>query len=229
MKILQTNKSKFIALLTIIFLALFSLAISAQEKEKPKSKMDQLKGKVEKITVKVDGKDVVFEGKEAEKLAKQLRGQKRIEIVTDDGEDIIGDSYSTMFRTKHRDNDYSFNVNSDDDNRKIKVEDKDGEKTVTVTTKKDGKEETKTYKGEDAEKFLKDEKGNEHFKFIISDDGDMPHESNMYFKHMDRDDCCCGCGHRMMMRKPFPGKMKHMILKEFDEDDKPKEEKSEKK
>ena len=71
MKIFQTNKSKFIAMLTIILLALFSIAISAQDKEKPNSKMDQLKGKIEKITVKVDGKDVVFEGKEAEKLAKQ--------------------------------------------------------------------------------------------------------------------------------------------------------------
>ena len=233
MKILQTNKSKFIAMLTIILLALFSIAISAQDKEKPKSKMDQLKGKVEKITVKVDGKDVVFEGKEAEKLAKQLRGQRRIEVVTDDDGEMMseGEGDVVMFNSRHRDKDYNFSLNKGDENKNINVEDKDGQKTVTVTTKKDGKEETKTYKGEDAEKFLKEERGKEHFKFFIGDDEDMPRGRSMYFNHKGDDEgcCCCGCGNRMMMRKPMPGQMKHMIIKDFDDDDKPKEEKPEKK
>jgi hypothetical protein len=241
MKILQTNKSKFIAMLTIVILALFSIAISAQDKEKPKSKLDKLKGKVEKITVKVDGKDVVFDGKEAEKLAKQLSEQKRIVIRTDDGDEMMSacdgdemmsecDGAAVMLRKIDRNKNYNFILNKGEENKKINVEDKDGAKTVTVTTTKDGKEETKTYKGEDAEKFLKEEKGKEHFKFFIGDDENMPHSRFMTFNHKDDDEGCCCCrGNRMMMRRHLPGKTMHMIIKDFDDDDKSKEEKPEKK
>ncbi|MEK6552585.1 MAG: hypothetical protein AABZ54_03955 [Bacteroidota bacterium] len=70
MKILQTDKSKFFAIMIILILGLFSMAIFAQEKDETKSKLDNLKGKIEKLTIKADGKDIVFEGKDAEKLVK---------------------------------------------------------------------------------------------------------------------------------------------------------------
>lgn len=63
MMVLQTNKSKFFTIMVLVLIGVFSLTLFAQEKEESKSKLDQLKGKVEKITVTVDGKDVVFEGK----------------------------------------------------------------------------------------------------------------------------------------------------------------------
>ena len=48
---LQTDKSKFFAITIILILGLFSMAIFAQEKDETKSKLDNLKGKIEKLTI----------------------------------------------------------------------------------------------------------------------------------------------------------------------------------
>ncbi|MEW6652149.1 MAG: hypothetical protein AB1394_01640, partial [Bacteroidota bacterium] len=56
----------------IMLLVVLGIALNAQEKE-TKDKLDNLKGKVEKVTIKVDGKEVVFEGKEAERIAKAAK------------------------------------------------------------------------------------------------------------------------------------------------------------
>jgi hypothetical protein len=227
MKILQTNKSKFIAMLTIILLALFSIAISAQDKDQTKSKLDQLKGKVDKITVKVDGKDIVFEGKEAEKLAKKLQKPGNIEIITDNIKEGKKKNISLM-------------LNSEGDDKagvkkKIQIEDKDGEKVVTVTTTKDGKDEIKTYKGEEADKFMK-ENNEKHFNVFFDGDDDSAHSKVMRFSLGDDDEgeccrCCCRHLNMKMMGNKIKERMKYMILKDVDENDKDKvkEEKQEKK
>ena len=229
MKILHTNQSKFLAIMIIMSLGFFSMTILAQEKDETKSKLDNLKGKVEKLTIKADGKDVVFEGKDAEKLVKMLKSNPRKEFMfqSHGGKTMkMGGGNVMMFRSD--DNDADENGNGDE--KKVKVEvNKDGKK-ITVTEMKDGKEETKVYEGEDAEKFLDEEKSMKHFNIKIDSDENMPHSGMMFFKQRDGDNNCCSCcgGEKIMMRKHSScKKMKHMIIEEKEDDE--KSEKEEKK
>ncbi|MCX6174862.1 MAG: hypothetical protein NTZ27_08945 [Ignavibacteriales bacterium] len=221
MKLLQTNKSKFLAIMIILILGFFSMKILAQEKDETKSKLDNLKGKIEKLTIKADGKDVVFEGKDAEKLVGMLRSSSRKGFMfkSDDGKMMkMRGGNVMMFRSEDNDAD-----EKDGENKKnIKVEVNDSGKKITVTTMKDGKEETKTYEGDEAEKFLKDENGMKHFNIQIDGDEDMPKEKLMFFKHMGGNNCGCSCcGGEKMMRKHSMGKnMKHMIIEEKEDDEK---------
>ena len=220
MKVLQSNQSK---LFTIILLMLVGfIIVNAQDKKEDplKSKLDQIKGKVEKITVNVDGKDIVFEGKDAERLVERFKGkriEKRIRITNDDSDmsEIEGDNVM-MYNMKDEGD------KPGGEKKKVTVEINDGKKKITVTTTKDGKEETKVYEGEDAEKFLKDEKSAKHMK-IMMDDEDMPmppHHGMMMRMGDEGGCCCCCCGHRM--HKPMHGKkMKKMMMKHMDKDDKP--------
>ncbi len=219
---LQTDRSKFFTMMVIILLGLFSLTLLAQEKEEAKSKLNQLKGKVEKITVKVDGKDVVFEGEDAQKMADKMKSEKRIKVSSSrDFEHFEeGDGKVMMFRSKAKAGDFETKVG--DIKKKIKVEDKDGKKVVTITTMKDGKEETKTYEGDEAEKFLNEEKGMKHITVTMNDDEDISRDRKMFFKHMEGNGCGCSCccGEKMM-RKHSPGKnMKHIIIEEKEDDEK---------
>src|SRR3989339_290438 len=219
MKILHTDQSKFLAIMIILILGLFSMAVFAQEKDEAKSKLDNLKGKIEKLTIKADGKDVVFEGKDAEKLVKMLKNNqhKGFMFRSEDGNMMkMRGGNVMMLRSKDDDE------NDGENNKKVKVEVNDDGKKITVTTMKDGKEETKVYEGEDAEKFLKEKKGMKHFNIKI-DDEDMPHGGMMFFKQRDRNNCSCSCcgGEKMIMRKHSPGtKMKHMIIEENEDDEK---------
>ena len=225
MKILQTNRSKFLAIMIIMILGFFSMKILAQEKDETKSKLDNLKGKIEKLTIKADGKDVVFEGKDAEKLVGMLKSgpHKGFMFKNDDGKMMkMRGSNVMMFRSEDNDAD-----EKDGENKKnVKVEVNDGVKKITVTTMKDGKEETKVYEGEDAEKFLKEEKeenGMKHFNIKIDDDEDMPRDRKMFFQHMEGNSCggCCCGSEKMMMRSHSSGKgMKHMIIEEKEDDEK---------
>ncbi|MEK6552060.1 MAG: hypothetical protein AABZ54_01235 [Bacteroidota bacterium] len=124
-----------------------------------------------------------------------------------------------MFRSKDDDADEKGGENK----KNVKIEVNDDGKKITVTTMKDGKEETKVYEGEDAEKFMKEEKGMKHFNIKIDCDEDMPKDRIMFFKHMDGNNCGCSCcgGGKMMMRKHSPGKgMKHMMIEENEDDEK---------
>lgn len=222
MKMLQTDKSKFFAIMIILIVGFFSMAIFAQEKDETKSKLDNLKGKIEKLTIKADGKDIVFEGKDAEKLVKMLKSNPRKGFMfrSDDGNMMkMRGGNVMMFRSKDDDAE-----DKDGENKKnVKVEVNNDVKKITVTTMKDGKEETKVYEGEDAEKFLKEEKGMKHFNIQVEGDEDMPKDRIMFFKHMDGNNYGCSCcgGERMMMRRHSPGKnMKHMIIEEKEDDEK---------
>ena len=215
MKLLHSNHTK---LFTIILLMMVSLIIvkAQDKKEDPlKSKLDQIKGKVEKITVKVDGKDVVFEGKEAENLVERFKGkriEKRIRIIDDDGDmqEFEGDNLVINHMKNESDN-------AGADKKKVKVEINDGKKKVTVTTTKDGKEETKVYEGEDADKFLKEEKSAKRIK-IMEDDEDMPMPPHRMMMRMDDEGgcCCCCCRHRMPPPPMHEKRMRKMMMKEKD-------------
>ncbi len=224
MEILKTDRSKFFTMMVIIILGLFSMSLLAQEKEEGKSKLSRLKGKVEKITVKVDGKDVVFEGEEAQKMADKMKTEKRIKMFSsgDLKELEEGDGNVMVFRSKAHACD--IDIKTDGLKKKINVEDKDGKKVVTITTTKDGKEETKTYEGEDAEKFLKEEKGMKHMTATVANDEDMPNDHMIYFnrkiggKGISKHCCnCCGGGCGMDMA-PMHGKMSHKMMMKMKSD-----------
>lgn len=227
MKILQTNRTKFFMMMAIIFLGLFSLTLLAQEKEEAKSKLNQLKGNVEKITVKVDGKDVVFEGEDAQKMADRLKSEKRIKIFSsgDLKEMEDGDGNVMVFKSKGKSGDFAFK--KDGGKKKINVEIKDGKKVVTITTMKDGNEETKTYEGDEAEKFLKEEKGIKHITVTMNDDEDMSKDHMACFKgkmgnkKMKMHGGCGCCG---VEKAPMHGKAPHkMMMKKMDCDKKDSE------
>jgi hypothetical protein len=224
MATLQTDRSKFFTMMVIIILGLFSMTLLAQEKEEVKSKLNQLKGKVEKITVKVDGKDVVFEGEEAQKIADKMKSEKRIKIFSSgDLKELEEDDSNVMvFRSEGKAGD--FDIKTDGVKKKVNVEDKDGKMVVTITTMKDGKEETKTYEGDEAEKFLNEEKGMKHITVTMNDDEDMPKDHMIYFnrkidKGMSKHGCNCCSGGCSMEMAPMHGNAPHKMMMKMKSDD----------
>lgn len=151
-KIALLSNNFFITVLAVLLIAATSFA-----QDKKENKLDKVKGNVEKITIQTDKGTVTFEGKDARDLFKKMKatGMQKIRIFKPgDGsdEDVFYISPDKM------DKDFSFFGNEIKDGKKIeiKVENKNGEKEITVTTtEKDGKSTTETYKGKDAEKYLK--------------------------------------------------------------------------
>lgn len=210
---MERLKTKLVVLLCVIL----PVISNAQENDNNlKNKLAGLKGKVEKLTVKVDGKDVVFEGEDAEKLVRRLKvfySMQDLDLFwfsNDDEFDIDGGNLMI----------YKFREDDDEEGtakKKVEVKIEDGEKKVTVTETKDGKEETKVYEGEEAEKFLKEnEKAAMHKIFI--DGGD---EAISFGRLEDfGGHCCCRGGGMMKMHFGSPGmKGKKVIIKEFDTDE----------
>lgn len=225
----------------IMLLLVLGITINAQDKE-AKDKLADLKGKVEKVTIKVDGKDVVFEGKEAERIAKLAKATgeaKTFVFTSEDGKEHSG-AVKVVEGVRLADKDFDvkivpgakkrvkifksggdekfdvmetdgFDWKADGNQKKVKVEVKDGKKNITVTTNKDGKEETKTYEGEEAEKFLKEQEGDGKVKVIMKKIGDEDVEDIdidadhmiMFNKRIDGGgcNCCCNGGKGNMMWK----------------------------
>jgi hypothetical protein len=222
MKLLQTNGSKIAVIAILILLGNCSVGIFAQDKDEFKAKLDNIKGTAEKITINVDGKEVVFEGKDATRLLKRLKEPGIVKKIEIDGNDDImddDDGNTALFKISSGDIDEMKALNG---TKKIKVEEKDGKKKVTVTTTgKDGKEETKVYEGEDAEKFLKDEKAMR--KARIDTDEESSGDRMIYFKSKSGNGCCCCCGGGMMMRSGHgSGHRKKVIEVEINDKDEAK-------
>ncbi|MDP2035932.1 MAG: hypothetical protein Q8L04_01005 [Ignavibacteria bacterium] len=226
------------AVLIMLFLVL-GVTLYAQDKES-KDKLVDLKGKVEKVTIKVDGKDVVFEGKDAERIAKiaKATGESRAFIYSTDDDNAPGMKKRIKVFTSGGGSKCNV-VTSDDfdckvegNQKKIKVEIRDGKKSITVTTNNDGKEETKTYEGEEAEKFLKDQGEDGKVKVFMKKLGDDECEDTecededhvvMFNKKIGGGcNCCCksscnsgGMSHMKMMH----GGKGNMMWKMMDDDD----------
>ena len=149
------------SILTIITIFLFTTFLSAQEKDL-KGKLKEIKD-AKKIIVTTENGDVVFEGDEANQLLKRMKSsemKKRIQVISEDDEilteEIEGlendDEDILIWKSedgeekviKHKGKGHKImmfkNDNGDMDiieNKKtikIKVDDENGEKTVTVTT-----------------------------------------------------------------------------------------------
>jgi hypothetical protein len=220
----QTFTKKLFVITLFFLLGIFSLTILAQDKKDDlDKKLDQLKGKVEKLTVKVDGKDVVFEGKDAEELAKKLRAfgkmPNMVWLSDEDGKFEGKDGNVMMYRFNRKGDEFNVEAKGDD-TKKIEVKIEDGNKKVSVTTFKDGKEETKTYEGEEAEKFLKENEKVGKFKIMVDGEPGMGDHMIFFNKKLDNEDGCCCCKGRMSMKHFSPGKGKKIIIEKIEKDSK---------
>lgn len=220
---MSTSFTKKLFVIAFFFLlGIFSLTLFAQDKKDDlDKKLDQLKGKVEKLTVKVDGKDVVFEGKDAESLAKKLRTfgkmPNMVWLSDEDGELAGKDGNVMMYRFNKLGKEFKVDAVGEE-NKKVEVKIEDGNKKVTVTTIKDGKEETKTFEGEEAEKFLKENEKVGKFKILVDKEPGMGDHMIFFNKKLDDEDGCCCCKGRMSMKHFSPGQGKKIIIEKIEKD-----------
>lgn len=167
----KNNILKVISLLMFVF----SISLTAQEKceDSWKSKVKSIKGDVQKIVISTKDGNTVFEGEEAAALLEYLkkRNNKFFKIKVDGDFDYADENTFVFESDSDEDGDYHSGKNivwvtdSEDDSlgeaieKKIKVKIEDGEKIITVTTTKDGKQSVKTYTGKEADDFLKSKNG----------------------------------------------------------------------
>jgi len=170
----------------LLFATVLSLIIStalfAQEKG-IRDKLKKIEGNTESVVVKTDKGTVTFSGKEADELVKMLKMKKSTKkiIVLNSGdddeftwnEDCEGDPSDSCLPMKkfkfHHDMDSAGDIEIElsdvmeslSDNKihkKIIVQNKDGVKTVTITTKENGTEKVEILEGADADKYLDEHK-----------------------------------------------------------------------
>ncbi|MBK7105188.1 MAG: hypothetical protein IPH62_07885 [Ignavibacteriae bacterium] len=187
------------SLLTIITIFLFTTFLSAQEKDL-KGKLKEIKD-AKKIVVTTEKGDVVFEGDEANQLLKRMKSsemKKRIQVISEDDEilteEIEGlendDEDILIWKSedgeekviKHKGKGHKIMMFKNDnggtdiiENKKtikIKVDDENGEKNVTVTTKENGEEKVETYKGKEADEYLEKMEDEKNMKIDINEDSD---------------------------------------------------------
>lgn len=212
------SNTKLVASLTIMIILIISGAILAQDKPEVKSKLD---GKIEKITVKVDGKDVVYEGKEAEELGKLLRAKsdKKMIFITSDGEEhFSGEARKFKFIAEEGD--------AKEIKKTVKVERVDGKKKILITTDKDGKVETKELEGDEADAFWNEKESGKEFKIKINKDGDD--ENVMIFRSAPRHRGCCCCGGGNMHSPMHEKRIEKIIIEKEKSDNKTDDKKIEK-
>lgn len=170
-------------LLAIVLGFVISTTVFAQEKDL-KEKLKQVEGNPESIVVKTDKGTVTFNKAEAEELMKMLKSKKHAKkVVVFDGDeneccgddvDIDFDEFSFpphKFKFLHDGGldsnlriDLSDIMDSFGPNRikkKIVIENRDGNKTVTVTTREHGTEQIEMFEGKDAEKYIEEHKNDE--------------------------------------------------------------------
>jgi hypothetical protein len=134
--------------------------------------LTEIKGKVDEIIIKSEGKEYKFSGEEAEKLFTNMKQNKEIkhfEFYTDDGKVITSDSTIKKIIIKNLneddDNDILVYINEDNSDsvksgmkkieKKVIVSDDNGKKVVKVTTNENGKENLEVYEGKAADEYLK--------------------------------------------------------------------------
>lgn len=155
----------------------------AQEKEL-KEKLKKVEGTPESIIVKTDKGTITFDKAEAEELMKIFRAKKqakKVVVFNGDENECCGDDVEIdfdefsfplhKFRFLHDGGldsnlriDLSDIMDSFGPNRikkKIVIENRDGNKTVTVTTREHGTEQIELFEGKDAEKYIEEHKNDE--------------------------------------------------------------------
>lgn len=175
--------------LGILFLTAAIFA-SAYGQEKKNDVLDKVKGNVQKITIQTDKGIVTYEGGEAQALFDRLKSSPEVTRVKifNSAEDENGEPEIFMFNPDKMDSNFKFlsKDTKNGDKIKIKVENKDGEKVLTVTTiDKDGKEKTETFKGSEADQYLKKHEPKKFRRFEWMDKGKKGNV--FYIRKSDKD------------------------------------------
>lgn len=152
---------------TFIFLA-FVITVNAQSDSDIYNKLKNLDSEAEKVTINVDGEEVEFEGKEAQLLLRRLKMISKINLdvfwTNEDEEvtDLLKEENITIKIFDEEDDADVLFFSEDMINeegvvkKKIEIDDKEGDKTVTVTTVENGEKSTETFTGEEAEEYLRE-------------------------------------------------------------------------
>jgi hypothetical protein len=158
--------------LAFLFIFLFSSTLFAQDVEE---KINDIDGKVNKITIATETDEFTFEGDDAAKLFKKMKssansfvwhstdkkGNKKIVFLDSDDEEhhievFGGDDEDLIIISEDID------CEMDGMHKKVKVEVEDGNKKVTVTTTENGEEKTEIYEGAEADKYIDEMKEKHH-------------------------------------------------------------------
>ncbi len=174
---------KFLLVIVLLLLGASLIVTNAQSETKKsvEEKLSRLEGDVSRIVITTDEGEIEFTGEEAEHLYKKMKADK-IWVTASPDEELIEikttidsdeDGQMIFIKKKHK-GDFNWTgtmgeILDDSVYKKIKVENKDGVKKVTVTTEKDGKESTKTYEGEEADEFLENMHGEHGVMFSDND------------------------------------------------------------
>lgn len=179
-------KNLILSVLLIVLVSFISNAQSDLNK-----KLGDIKGKVDEIIIKSEGKEYKFNGEEAQKLftsMKQDHKMKHFAFWGDDGEKINLDSLinDSHFKLKKMDDtDSDIMVLMDEDNcdsiinvpgkinKKITVTDEDGKKVVSIVTNEDGKENIDVYEGKAADEYLKTMNNEKELNMNCNSDKDL--------------------------------------------------------
>ncbi|MBN1299932.1 MAG: hypothetical protein JW995_01850 [Melioribacteraceae bacterium] len=184
----------------VLFLLYFTALISAQTSSEKytSNKLKNLKGTVQEITIKTDQDEVTVTGSEAEQLFNRLKGSKmffissegkgkEVVIISESGdstklcdvnewEDIQGKTIKKIKRSssdKKKAMEFLQDKDSLSESKRIEIEDNNGNKKVTITTRDEsGNETTEILEGKEAEDKIKELKALERFNAEI-DDGNI--------------------------------------------------------
>jgi hypothetical protein len=175
-------------ILSVLFIFLVSFISNAQSDLNKKLK--DIKGKVDEIIIKSEGKEYKFNGDEAQKLftsIKQNQKMKHFAFWGEDGEKTNLDSLinDSQFRWKEMDDsDSDIMVLMNEDNcdsiinmpeknsKKITVTDEGGKKVVTIVTNENGEENTDVYEGKAAVECLQKMKNEKELNMNCNSDKD---------------------------------------------------------
>jgi hypothetical protein len=158
----------FYTLISAAFIYLLITAHTTLAQNDLNKKINDIDGTIDKITITSDGKEYLFEDKDAEKLFKKMKSNQVQSFVWNSSDDSI----KKVIILDATGNEDEIEVNGGDDNvviiktnkglediddgitKKIKVDVEDGNKKVTVTTKENGQEKTEVYEGKEAEEYI---------------------------------------------------------------------------
>lgn len=161
----------------IVTLFLFAaISIYAQSKE-TKSKLENLKGDITKITIETEDGQAVITGEDAEVLFKKMSAKHNIMIKELGNGDA--DNHKNMIIWKDKNDDGNIKIDVD-------IDDSDSGKVIIIKKNIDGKELVEEYRGEEADEFLKNHSQGKSNMEFLSEDGEL-----QVIMEMDSDELDC--------------------------------------
>lgn len=183
------HKKMLLFFSTFLVLTILNPITFGQTKKELNKKIDNIEGKVERISIQTDKGIVNFTGKEAEEILKKLK-KKEHKFAFSFNDHSFFDDDDCIFEV---------NFGKTGFKKSVEVKEVDGKKEVTIKTTKDGRTTIKTLKGKEAEEYLdKKDKHLKHFSWfkkggkkiqikIKNFKGGLKDEMKKYFRHHKND------------------------------------------